>query len=125
MQKVWNISDHPGTGVTARTIMVMGRSVAPGHFVRVESGRLARAHKIHKDVAAKLLYIGNAPPADYLKLKSPKRTALPRDVSRIGHGEVLSGGVQQAPPKAPVIAPPEDSDDTFRRKRRRGAQSEE
>jgi hypothetical protein len=71
-QKVWNISDDPSTPVPARTLMVLGKTVLPGRFIYVDDKRLARAHKVRKDVEAGLLFIGPKLPAAYLASKQSK-----------------------------------------------------
>lgn len=71
-QKVWNVSDDPSTAVPARTIMVLGKAVLPGRFIYVDDKRLARAHKVKKDVEAGLLFVGAKLPASYLASKQSK-----------------------------------------------------
>lgn len=71
-QKVWNISDDPSTAVPARTIMVLGKAVMPGRFIYVDDKRLGRAHKVKKDAAEGLLFIGPKLPAAYLASKQSK-----------------------------------------------------
>ena len=79
MVKVWNITDANGKG---QNRMVLGKTVKPGRAVNVDEARLAKAHKVHRDVDAQLLYIGPRPPAWYLAKKKPARARA--DARRVG-----------------------------------------
>jgi len=87
MAKIWNITDHPRTDAPGVTWMVLGRAIKPGRFVRIPDERLTHAHKVHKDVEAGNLYIGEQPPPDYVKAKKPPRVVLDKGVIR-SHGAV-------------------------------------
>lgn len=98
MERVWNISDDPRTKCTPITIMVLGKAVAPGSFVRVPVDRLKLAHKIHKDVERKLLFIGRLPPKSYMAIKKPPRAELAPGVAR-AHGPLKGPEAQKPAPK--------------------------
>jgi len=85
MAKVWNITDHPKTSVTSRVMMVLGRSVRPGKCINVPDDRLVGAHKVHRAVEARKLFVGARPPHDYLMAKHPPRVELHKSVTR-SHG---------------------------------------
>ena len=107
MVHVWNISDDPTTKVTGRTLMVLGRNVAPGRYVRVPEARLTNAHKLNKDIAAGLFYVGRKPPQGYLDAKKPPRATFPKGHGR-AHGPVAAvtaPTVEEAPEK--VVEPAE------------------
>jgi hypothetical protein len=100
-QKVWNVSDDPSTDVAARTIMVFGKSVPPGRFVWAEDSRLARAHKIKKDIENGLLYVGALPPKSYLDSKGRKKhLSLPKGHKRAHGPDVKAKPAKPAPPPA-------------------------
>ena len=100
-QKVWNVSDDPSTEVPARTIMVLGRAVLPGRFIYVDDKRLARAHKVKKDVEAGLLFIGAKLPAAYLATKKTKvHLKMPAGHKR-AHGPPPKA--KKAPKSAPKV----------------------
>jgi hypothetical protein len=82
MEKVWNISDHPNTKVPAQNLVLFGKVVMPGQYVKVPASRLARAHKLEKDVKDMLAFVGDQPPADYLTAKEPPSVSLPGGASR-------------------------------------------
>lgn len=94
MKKVWNITDHPRTGVTPHALVLFGKRVIPGRYVKVEDAQLKGAHKLQKDIDAGLVYVGEKPPTDYATLHNPPRATLPK-------GHVRSHG-----PGAPVPATP-------------------
>ncbi|NNL48481.1 MAG: hypothetical protein HKO76_08960 [Acidimicrobiia bacterium] len=71
-QKVWNVSDDPGTPVAARTIMVLGKAVPPGRYIWVDEDRLKRAAKVKKAAEDGLLFIGEKLPKAYLDSKMVK-----------------------------------------------------
>lgn len=74
MTKVWNITDDESNpNVRSQLRMVLGRAVKPGRAVQVEEARLVNAHKVHKDVEAKLLFIGPRPPVSYQQMRKPPR----------------------------------------------------
>lgn len=79
MKKVWNITDHPKSKVPASVLMLFGKRVLPGRYVKVEDSQLKNAHKIQKDAAAGLVFVGDKPPADYAAKKTPARARLPKD----------------------------------------------
>lgn len=89
MTRVWNVSDDDATSVIPQNLVVLGKVVRPGKSVQVDEARLKLAHKIHKAVLAKLLYIGLTAPGAYVAAKKVHRVKLPRGVSR-GHGTVPS-----------------------------------
>jgi hypothetical protein len=110
-QKVWNVSDDPSTAVPARTIMVLGKTVLPGRFIYVDDKRLARAHKVKKDVEAGLLFVGPKLPAAYLASKQSKiHLKMPAGHKR-AHGPdkpakvVAKPAVKAAAKPAPKPAP--------------------
>ena len=97
MAKVWNITDHPGTALPTRVMMVLGRSVRPGKCINVPNDRLVNAHKVNRAVAAKKLFIGPKPPLDYLLAKGKGlRAELAPGVKR-AHGPMPA-----AEPKKPL-----------------------
>ncbi len=100
MAKVWNITDHPGTTHKPHQRSVLGRSVMPGHYVRVDDERLKGAKKTQVDIKAGLLYVGEKPPADYTALKHPVLVRLPE-------GHTRSHGTSTAKPAAEKSEPVE------------------
>jgi len=93
MSMVWNLTDDPTTEHAPRILVVLGKRVRPGRFVRVDEERLEKAHKIHKDVENGLLYIGDKPPDHYTAVKNPLAAVL-------GPGSRSHG---QLPPKVEVV----------------------
>jgi len=114
-EKVWNVTDDPSTDHAGRTIMVMGRNLPPGRFMRVDAERLKKSKKVQKDVAAKLLFIGNDLPAEYLKAMKPVRTGLPIGANH-GHKPMVEAKEEAvAEAKEPVEMPenmPEPTEET-------------
>jgi hypothetical protein len=68
--------------------VVMGKLLQPGRSVMVDEDALKRAHKLKKDVAAGIAYVGKTPPKEYLARKNPPRAKLEPGVSRT-HGVIL------------------------------------
>lgn len=109
-QKVWNVSDDPSTAVPARIVMVLGKAVLPGRFIYVDDRRLARAHKVKKDVEEGLLFIGAKLPSAYLASKQSKiHLKMPAGHKRAhGPDKPVKPTAKQAPkpakpaPKAPA-----------------------
>lgn len=88
MTKVWNISDDPASDTPPVNTVVLGKLLKPGRSVAVDEAVLKRAHKLKRDEKAGIVYIGKAPPADYLKRKNPPRAKLAPGVART-HGVIL------------------------------------
>jgi len=107
-QKVWNVSDDPSTEVPARTLMVLGKTVLPGRFIYVDDKRLARAHKVKKDVEAGLLFVGPRLPANYLASKQSKvHLKMPAGHKRAHGPDKVAPKVKAAKPAKPAPeAPP-------------------
>ena len=75
--RVWNITDDANNpDVTPHNRMVLGKVVKPGRSVKVDEARLKLAHKVKRQVEAKLLHIGNQPPAGYVRQKKPPRAVV-------------------------------------------------
>jgi hypothetical protein len=88
MAKVWNITDHPGTSLPPRVMMVLGRSIRPGKCINVQDALLVNAHKVNRAVKAGKLFIGPKLPGDYLLAKNRGvKVELPDGVAR-AHGPV-------------------------------------
>jgi hypothetical protein len=85
MQKVWNITDHPGSEVAPSTLMLFGKRVLPGRYVKVEDAQLKNAHKTAKDVKAGLIHIGDKLPDTYTAAKGMVHARLPQGHAR-AHG---------------------------------------
>lgn len=117
LESVWNITDDPRSEHTPVSMMVLGRNLKPGQRVQVDSGRLATAHKVHKDKDAGLLYIGNRPPADYLTAKNPPRVKLDPKLARAHGRPPISAVAAAAEENVAVelteeVAPPEETLET-------------
>lgn len=97
MVRIWNISDHPNTSVEPCTLMVLGRTVAPGRSVMVEQDRLAAAHKLQRDIERQLLFVGDALPADYRAAKQAPRAKVSKDAAS-AHGEAPVEAIAAAAP---------------------------
>ncbi len=95
MTKVWNVSDDPNTSVHPRSVMVLGKSLAPGRSLSVDESTLKTAHKLLKAAESKVVFIGKQPPASYLKAKNPPRAKLADGVLRT-HGVVAPSEAQAA-----------------------------
>jgi len=91
MQKVWNITDGPRYRGAARTIMLFGKTVPPGRYVLVPEARLARAHKLVKDIDAGMVHVGDLP-GWYLASKKPPRVPFP-----IGHSRAHGPALEKSP----------------------------
>jgi ribosomal protein L7/L12 len=101
MQRVWNITDDANPEVAPRMMMVLGTNVKPGKSVRVDESRLARAHKVHANVAAGLLFIGDQPP--YLKARKPVHVKLAKGVGR-AHGKLsVKPALEEAATKVDLV----------------------
>lgn len=74
--RIWNITDGGQEGVTPHTRMVLGQSLKPGQFMRVEAVRLVGATKLQEEVNAKLLAVGAQPPQWYAQKKKPPRAVV-------------------------------------------------
>lgn len=85
MTRIWNVSDDERTNVRPQTVMVLGKPLKPGKYVKVDEALLKRAHKVKKDVGNKLLFIGLSAPKAYADKKNPPRAKLPKSVNR-AHG---------------------------------------
>jgi len=78
MPKVWNISDHPGTSVPPKSMVLFGKSVKPGSGVEVPADRLAAAEKMSARVD---VHVGDKLPQDYLYAKGAyKAERMPRSM---------------------------------------------
>ena len=84
--KVWNVTDGPGFKGRARALMLFGKTVAPGRYVDVKGEQLKNAHKIQKDVAAGMVYIGNTLPDSYAATRAKTKPRFPTKAVR-AHGE--------------------------------------
>ena len=113
MVRVWNITDDTNPDVKPHNRMVLGKVVKPGRAVQVDEARLARAHKVHKDVAAGFLFIGPKPPASYQAVKTPPRaTADARRVDENGQAKgKLMPPTHAHPPPPKKEAPVEAADE--------------
>jgi len=95
MVRVWNITDDTNPDVKPHNRMVLGKVLKPGQAVKVDEARLARAHKVHKDVKAGYLHIGNQPPVSYTSVKKPPRAKA--DARRVDeHGKAKGQPVAPA-----------------------------
>jgi hypothetical protein len=117
--RVWNISDHPATKVVSRMITIFGQPCAPGRYVLVNDEQLKDAHKLDQDVAAKMLYVGDQPPADYVAAKATPRAPFPKGASR-AHGQAPLAAVSDAAPAFVEHTFAEGDSEGSRNKRRRG-----
>lgn len=79
MEKIWNISPS--------TRMVLGRTIAPGKFIRVPPERMKNAHKIMGEVADGLLFVGAQLPPALLRAQNPAKAAFTLGAAR-AHGTV-------------------------------------
>lgn len=82
MTRIWNITDDVNPDVKPQNLMVLGSLVKPGRSVQVDEARLKAAHKVKKDVAAGLLFIGKTPPLSYARSKTPARAKLDKGVKK-------------------------------------------
>jgi len=73
--RIWNITDGGQKGVTPHARMVLGQTLKPGQFVRVEAARLIGATKVKADANAQMLAIGELP-AWYAAKKKPPRAVV-------------------------------------------------
>ena len=79
MITVWNISDHPGKGVQAKTIHMFGKAVLPGKCIQLPDERKAMATAL---VGKLPVYGGDTPPTDYLYAKGAYKVGAPRGTRR-------------------------------------------
>jgi hypothetical protein len=56
--------------------MVLGQSLKPGQFMRVEAARISSATKLQAEVNARLLHVGAQPPQWYAAKKKPPRAVV-------------------------------------------------
>jgi hypothetical protein len=103
--RVWNITDDTNPDVKPHTRMVLGKVLKPGQAVTVDAARLAKAHKVKRDVEAGFLYIGAKPPASYTAVKRPPRAKA--DARRVKSDGSFEGTTPVAPAKAHgIVIPP-------------------
>lgn len=105
LTKVWNITDWPATKEVPRTVVVLGRAVPPGGAVEVPAADLRRAHKLMKERDRGVVFVGSAPPQEYLQsLGRRKRLRLAPGMKR-GHG-LKKGDLPPAPKEEKAAAAP-------------------
>jgi hypothetical protein len=104
MVKVWNITDDTNPDVKPHNRMVLGKTLKPGQAVKVDAARLAKAHKVHKDVGAGFLFIGPKPPVSYRKVKN--RIRAKADARRVDANGNYEGNKPLVPEQRPPIPKP-------------------
>jgi len=105
--RVWNVTDDPTNDVTPHNRMVLGKTLKPGRSVKVDTERLAKAHKVNREVEAGYLHIGDQPPAAYTAAKSKKR-AKP-DARQVQNGRMVGSAPGVSRAHGPVaVAPSEE-----------------
>jgi hypothetical protein len=115
---VWNISDHPNTDVKPMVISVLGKSVSPGQFIKVDAASLKSAHQVKKLEEAQIVFIGRELPPEYKEHKSPVRAALSGNTNR-SHGVTSKKEVAKEVSKAVDSALKEEKLDYFKKKKGR------
>jgi hypothetical protein len=105
--RVWNITDDSTTTVEPHNRMVLGKVVKPGRSILVDADRLALAHKVHKEVKAGILHIGDVPPSAYAAQKAPPRATVDARIvngagQRVGAEIVVATGHGTLPTDAVV-----------------------
>ena len=115
MKKVWNITDHPGSKVSPSALMLFGKRVMPGRYVKVDPSQLKNAHKTMKDIESGLVYIGDKLPDSYTAAKGMAHARLPKGHVR-SHGEQavsaapkkLASKIKRLVTEKPAAPPPEE-----------------
>jgi len=100
MTRVWNITNDPSTDVPAQNLVVLGKLLKPGQSMQVDEARLKYAHKTKKDIEAKLLAVGKAPPS---YLATAVMAKLPEGMARSSISGAIPALVSDLKPKAPAI----------------------
>jgi hypothetical protein len=97
--RIWNLSDHPDTKVRAEALVVLGRTVRPGHSIVVTGVELEAADlKLRREAGALLIHVGDQPPDSYLLAKGLiKADGVPE--GQRAHGQEETKGSK---PNAPL-----------------------